>query len=143
MAAHALGEGADLATHVVELCEHGADVPRERQARLAGHDALGIAVEQLEPGEFFQILDTLGGGRWGDVLPGGCAPDLPLLDGAEEQLEGEEVDPADQGLDGKAAAHGATLAPSAVNDANVTTPRKAGRASGVSLRSIAAKIICR
>jgi hypothetical protein len=40
---------------------------------------------------------------------GACTPGrlrarsaLPLLDGAEEQLEGEEVDPADQGLDGKA-----------------------------------------
>jgi hypothetical protein len=33
--------------------------------------------------EIFQILDTLRGGRWGDAPAGGCAADLPLLDGAE------------------------------------------------------------
>jgi hypothetical protein len=61
-------------------------VPREHEARLARHDALGSAVEQLQPGEVFQVLDPLGRRRRSDVLAGGRTADLSLLDRAKEEL---------------------------------------------------------
>ena len=98
MAFHPFAELAEVGVELLEVVHHVARVVQQRVAGRGQFDALGLAIEQSDAQLVFQVADALAHCRQGQVLTLGSAGQAALVGDGDEQLEGDEIDAAHEGL---------------------------------------------